>query len=149
MRASPPIDIELNRDGLWHGAVVALVLVTGATWILFGDGTVPIAASAAALGCALVAAALAFSAVRSPGARLRWNGARWQLGQAAGRPGDGVEGDVAVAVDLGAWMLLRFVADAVDGGGVTWLPVRRRGLEARWHALRCAVYSPRSTPGAP
>ena len=23
-----------------------------------------------------------------------------------------------------------------------WLPVQRRGLEADWHALRCAVYSP-------
>lgn len=152
MRASSPIDIELNRDGLWLGAVVALVLASGATiaaWIVFGDGTVPIAASAATVGFALAAAALALSAARSPGARLRWNGARWQLGRDAGLPDDLVEGDVAVAIDLGVWMLLRFVADAVDGGGVTWLPVCRRGLEARWHGLRCAVFSPRSTPGTP
>jgi hypothetical protein len=38
-------------------------------------------------------------------------------------------------------MLLRFTPDAP--ARMTWLPVQRRGLEAQWHALRCAVYSPR------
>jgi hypothetical protein len=50
-------------------------------------------------------------------------------------------GNVAVVIDLGPWMLLRFTADAPPR--TTWLPVQRRGLEAQWHALRCAVYSPR------
>ena len=28
---------------------------------------------------------------------------------------------------------------------VDWLPLQRAGLEAHWHAFRCAVYSPRSS----
>jgi hypothetical protein len=152
MRASSPIDIEMDRDGLRLCAVVELMPATGATlaaWIVLGDGTVPIAAGAAAVGFALGAAVLALSAVGSPSARLRSNAARRRLGRDAGLPGDLAEGDVAVAIDLGAWMLRRFVADAGRGGGVTWLPARRCGLQARWHGLRCAASSPRSTPGIP
>ena len=36
-----------------------------------------------------------------------------------------------------------------EGCRVTWLPVQRRGLESQWHALRCAVYSARSSTGHP
>jgi len=36
---------------------------------------------------------------------------------------------------------------AASDAAVTWLPVQRRGLQAHWHALRCAVYSPRPDAG--
>jgi hypothetical protein len=53
-----------------------------------------------------------------------------------------------VAVDLGAWMLLRFERDATPRlRRIVWLPLQRRGLETPWHALRCAVYSARPVAG--
>jgi hypothetical protein len=57
-------------------------------------------------------------------------------------------GELQVAIDLGAWMLLHFVPDVGHRAcSVSWLPVQRRGLESQWHALRCAVYSPRPAAG--
>jgi len=44
-----------------------------------------------------------------------------------------------VAVDLGAFLLLRLVEQRRT---IVWLPVQRRGVESQWHALRCAAYSP-------
>jgi hypothetical protein len=60
-----------------------------------------------------------------------------------------VQGELRVLIDLGIWMLLRFVPAAGDHSARTaWLPVQRSGLQDAWHALRCAVYSPRLAPGA-
>jgi hypothetical protein len=42
-------------------------------------------------------------------------------------------------------MLLNFTPDAA--ARTSWLPVQRLGLETQWHALRCAVYSPRPMAG--
>jgi hypothetical protein len=70
---------------------------------------------------------------------LRWDGQAWYLGDATS---DAVPGELGVMLDLGAWMLLRF--KPLPSGKVVWLPVQRRGLEAEWHALRCAVYASRS-----
>jgi ABC-type nickel/cobalt efflux system permease component RcnA len=89
---------------------------------------------ASAIGLVAVTLALLVASLwRAPAADLRWDGQAWQLGS--------MTGNVAVVIDLGPWMLLRFTADAPPR--TTWLPVQRRGLEAQWHALRCAVYSPR------
>jgi hypothetical protein len=65
---------------------------------------------------------------------LRWDGQVWWL--------DAVPGGMKVVIDLGPWMLLSFTP-AAPGRLMSWLPVQRRGLEPQWHALRCAVYSPR------
>jgi hypothetical protein len=55
-----------------------------------------------------------------------------------------------VALDVGAWMLLKFRADeAPPAAGRRWIPVHRRSAGVHWHALRCAVYSPRPAPGEP
>ena len=78
--------------------------------------------------------ALAVSLWRVPVQSLRWDGKVWHLDTAAG--------ELKVAVDLGPWMLLLFTPQAP--GRASWLPVQRRGLEAQWHALRCAIYSPRA-----
>jgi hypothetical protein len=57
-------------------------------------------------------------------------------------------GRVGVAVDLGAWLLLRFKAEDTLRG--RWLPVQRRGHELAWHGLRATVYCarPASLPAA-
>jgi hypothetical protein len=55
----------------------------------------------------------------------------------------------AVAIDLGSFLLLRFLPEGRSGpGAVRWIPVGRRGLEREWHAFRCAVYSPRPAAGS-
>ena len=151
MRASPPIEVVLRRFGVWRGFVLALVVTTGgvvAAWILLGDGRVDPTVSVAVVAVALAAAVFALPIARPPVVALRWNGSCWQLGNHAPYAGEPVDGDVSVAIDLGRWMLLRFVAEG-RRGRVTWLPVQRRGLEAGWHGLRCALYSPRPAPATP
>ena len=82
---------------------------------------------------ALAVSACAVSLWHVPAQSLRWDGRAWQLDAAAG--------ELSVAIDLGPWMLLCFMPEG--RGRCSWLPIQRRGLEAHWHALRCAVYSPR------
>ena len=75
---------------------------------------------AAALLASMACAALAASLWRTPQASLRWDGRLWHL--------DAAPGALHVSIDLGPWMLLRFVPDG--GGHARWLPVQRAGLEA-------------------
>ena len=82
---------------------------------------------------ALAVSACAVSLWHVPAQSLRWDGRAWQLDAAAG--------ELSVAIDLGPWMLLRFKPER--RARASWLPVQRAGLETQWHALRCAVYSPR------
>ena len=85
---------------------------------------------------------------------LRWDGALWHLADAAPEvapgPGRAQPGTMAIALDGGTWMLLRFrAADAAGRPRVRWLAPSRGDLGGAWHALRCAVYSPRPDPAGP
>jgi hypothetical protein len=75
---------------------------------------------------------------------LRWDTQRWHVGVASSAGHEPASGRLTVAVDAGAWMLLRFVPDrrTVWRSGL-WLPVQRRGHEPAWHALRSTVYCAR------
>jgi hypothetical protein len=78
---------------------------------------------------------------------LRWDGRDWHLGAPNLAGHEPVAGVLRMSVDLGAWMLLRF--EPASAGAVVrpvWLPAQRRGLETQWHALRCAIHSPRAAP---
>jgi hypothetical protein len=56
-------------------------------------------------------------------------------------------GDARVALDLGGWMLLRFIVDGSPGRRPIWLAVGRGSATGgAWHALRCALYAPRAAP---
>jgi len=136
MRASPACQVSLRRFGVWRAAVLGLGLLGVASvtaWLASREEALS-AQLASAIGlAALMMAALVASLLRTPAADLRWDGQVWQLGA--------MPGDLTVVLDLGPWMLLRFTAGAP--ARTTWLPVQRRGLEGQWHALRCAVYSPR------
>ncbi|HEX6362337.1 MAG TPA: hypothetical protein VFZ93_05250 [Albitalea sp.] len=150
MRASPAFRICIRRFGAWRAAVAALFALTvavQAAWLAGRAGDVPLAASAAVAAIDLVLLAVAARALRVAPVELHWDTRAWRL-----RPADapGVEpaaGTLAVALDLGPWMLLRFDRATPGPAGRTWLPVQRRGLESQWHALRCAVYCARSVPG--
>jgi hypothetical protein len=144
MRASPPIDIALSRCGPWLAFVIVIAvasLLVVATWLALGMGgpaRTPTLPAMVVGGLALFLACRALLAGWPPNGRLRWNGRCWALTSGEGEP---VAGDVTVALDLGGWLLLRFVAERQHGGAVRWLPLQRRGREDDWHALRCAIHA--------
>ena len=98
----------------------------------------------ALLAVAAAALALARSLVALKPVSLRWDGRHWHVGLAPSIGQEPFAGGLAVSLDLGFWMLLRFQPASADcPRRLTWLPVQSRGLESQWHALRCAVYSAR------
>jgi hypothetical protein len=137
MRASPPCRVSLRHFGAWRAAVVLLTCagaVAIASWLPSREPVVSVGwAMTLVVAAALLMLACAVSLWRVPAQSLRWDGRVWQL--------DGVPGELKAAIDLGPWMLLNFTPEM--SGGTSWLPIQRRGLETQWHALRCAVYSPR------
>jgi len=137
MRASPAVQISLQRFGAWRAAMLVLAaagLATMAAWLLGRALPVSSALTMLVAAAMVLTFALAVSLWRVRPQRLHWNGQAWHV--------DEVPGELLVAIDLGPWMLLRFLPDGQRR--VRWLPVQRRGLESQWHALRCAVHSPRS-----
>ena len=153
MRAAAACQFTLTRFGAWHGAVAALtacVVLTLLLWYLGRPESFPLW-GAVMLGLTAVAAlGLGASLLHHRVVDLRWDGVQWHLRDAGSTVGEHRAGTLSVMVDLGAWMLLRFRADraGVRGAASSWLPAQRRGLEPQWHALRCAVYSPRPAPDA-
>jgi hypothetical protein len=153
MRPSPSFDLTLTAFGVWYAGVGALVLL-GAAVALGWWLAVPAPASGATMLGALLAAACLGAALfgvrRVPPTRLRWDGQRWFVGVVGPADSDPSAADLTVAIDLGGWMLLRLRRrDAPRWRRAFWLPAQRRGHETQWHALRCAVYSPRPAVGAP
>ena len=153
MRAPPPIDIVLSRSGAWLAFVVIAalaVMAVVAAWLALGLRELTISLTAAA-GLAALTLGLVGWALRlthPTGGRLRWSGRRWQLDDAVAAGCQPRTGDVVLAIDLGNWLLLRFTASPDAGGATCWLPVQRRGHEAEWHALRCALRCSRPAPGS-
>ena len=64
--------------------------------------------------------------------RLRWDGEAWWLDE-PGRD-DGPRVQLAVLVDLDAWLLLR------ASPGPRWLPLSRRQQQTQWAALRATLF---------
>ena len=152
MRASPAFQVSLQRYGVWRGAVLLLAASGAAVivaWLLMRAPSASMGLVVAAAGVGASIVWLTTSLSRLPAVSLRWDGQLWHLGGSSSASDDSVPGDLRVVIDLGLWMLLRFTP-ATPGSAppLTWLPVQRRGIETQWHALRCAVYSPRPVPGA-
>ena len=152
MRGSPSCEITVVRFGVWHGAVVfvaAAALASMAAWLVsspLGQGAW---VRAAVVASSLVVIVLAASLLRTRPVTLRWDGTSWSLASVTAPPTATVPGELFVALDLGSFLLLRFLPEARSWpGSVRWIPVGRRGLEREWHAFRCAVYSPRPAPGS-
>jgi len=127
-------------------AISALAAGSAALWAARKMAWPGEVSSAGAVAAALVVFAMLMAYHQCAAVSLRWDGGLWQLARADGA----VEtpGDLAVVVDIGPWMLLRF--DAGPGVSPLWLSAHQSGVKPRWHALRCAVYSPRpaATPDA-
>lgn len=143
------ISIEIRPSASWRLAVLVMTLsaALGLGWwsvTAFQRG----APGLIWLGMpAWLAIAAAASLLWPHGGRLRWDGAGWHLDLAAGGTAGERPGEMAIALDGGSWMLLRVRTARTDSGlRVRWLALSRRDLGSQWHALRCAVYSPRPEP---
>ena len=99
-------------------------------------------------GTLLAAGAFGWSgwrALRNQG-ELHWDGAAWYLEFPAAA--DERPGTVSVQLDLQSHLLLRWRPAAGERRGGHWLWLDARQEPAHWHAVRCAVYSPASSPAA-
>ena len=166
MRTPPPVEYTSTLGRAWRavlallvGASVAVPLAWGLPYLAAHWGSRQPDALLDGLADPLVQAALALWAVamllaacwlerrrRAAGERtLRWDGQDWVLKSQAGGHAE-QRGDVQLMLDLGPWMLVRFLP-SFGGGAATWLPLAA-GLDlARWAALRGALWNWRGAPG--
>jgi hypothetical protein len=152
MRAFASAQFTVTRFGAWQwaiGLLSALAVLVVVAWLVLAE--LPLAPAMVwpvALGGLAFTGWLVVIQPRAAALSLRWDAQRWHLGPAASVGHEPWVGELRVAIDLGPWMLLCFTPEAgVTRAKPTWLPVQRRGLEPHWHALRCAVYSPRPDAG--
>jgi hypothetical protein len=167
MRAPPPVEFTSALGSAWRAALsllvgtsVAVPLAWGLPYIaaqagshqadaLFAALAHPAVQSVLALGLGAAAVAAAWLSRKNAVASertLRWDGQDWTLaGAAGGRPDQ--RGDAALMLDLGPWMLVRFLPHAASTGRfgtAAWLPLTLAGDRARWAALRGALWNWRS-----
>ena len=147
MRAAAACQFTLSRFGAWRLAVTALAGGSALALVCWSVGqSLPMHWGITVSVGVVAAAVLGLGAMqgRIEAVSLRWDGLDWHVGTVESVGREASTGTLTVALDLGAWMLLRFQAHTLHTGPrITWLPAQRRGLESQWHALRCAVYSPR------
>ena len=163
MRAPPPVEYTSVPGRAWRaalsllvGASVAVPLAWGLPYFAANRGSLHADALIKALGDPKVQGVLALwvglmvvaafwlsSKRRSASERtLRWDGQDWVLaGDASGRPDQ--RGDAALMLDLGPWMLVRFLPTA-GPGTAAWLPLTLAGDLAHWAAFRGALWNWRS-----
>jgi hypothetical protein len=69
--------------------------------------------------------------------RLRWDGNAW----CADAPGtEWVQGRAVLVIDLGAWMLVRFLPEGHRPWQQSrWLPLSRADNQGAWHGLSVAL----------
>ena len=149
MRAASTLQVTLREFSAWHGALAALttsVVIVLTAWALHPGR--PQSSSMLLLAGAAIAVALHLAAVlwRVPAVRLGWNGESWQLKLAQAELAEPLAGRLEVRLDLGNWMLLRFVPDpeSADQPAI-WLPVQRGAPDLNWHELRSVIFSPQIT----
>ncbi len=151
MRGSPSCVIAVRRSGIWRCTVcvvAAASLASLVAWVLLAPAGHGLAARIAVTLDGFAVLALGASLLRVQATGLQWDGSGWtfrDLGRSSTAP---VAGELEIALDLGAFLLLRLTSRADSGRrSIRWIPVERRGLEREWHSFRCAVYSPRPAAG--
>jgi hypothetical protein len=145
MRTAPPVHMACGRDARWASVVTVLAATAAATsaWWLVRRMGIPTAAGAAAAAAGLaVALFVADRFRRGTQRRLQWDGRTWLL--------DGVPGQVEVMIDLGGWMLVRFVtpsqAPGPWAGRLQWLPINLGLGGSAPHLCRAALHAEAGRP---
>ena len=160
MRAAPDIHVCVTRFGMWRAAVLAVGSFAAfaiVAWVIQHMHALPWPAAAGQFAVGAVAFGLTVwltaGLAKVSAFQLRWDGRSWYFNREAPTSADATAadlqaGELSIAIDLGAWLLLRFTPGTPPGDvRARWLPVQRRGLERQWHGLRCALYSPHPAPG--
>jgi hypothetical protein len=169
MRAPPPVEVTSSLGRAWRGALALVVAAAVAVPLAWGlpyfaahwgslqpdplvdalqRPAVQAAVAGAAAAVVLVAAWLSRQAGRAHERTLRWDGQDWVLPGTAGCPDQ--RGSASLMLDLGPWMLVRFLPYAAAGsglGGATWLPLHMASDLAHWAALRGALWCGRGRAG--
>ena len=167
MRAPPPVEFTSTLGRAWRamlslliGASVAVPLAWGLPYMAAHGGSRrpdpvfealgnPLVQLALVLWIAAMAVAAFWLARRGAAAgerTLRWDGQDWVLASGAAT-GPDQRGDAHLMLDLGPWMLVRFLpyaAGSLGPGAGIWLPLTLGGDVARWAALRGALWNWRS-----
>ena len=135
MHGAPPVRLTCGNDAIWrmvHRVLAALAAATVVYWVM---GRADPFAHLAPAGAAVAAGLGAWLGVRllpsQAAVLLDWDGRGWSL--------DGRPGEVVIALDFGAWMLLRFL-DHADGR-VHWLPVSTGFAGATGQLGRAALHA--------
>jgi hypothetical protein len=141
--AAPAFEIVLRREPAWLFAAACvglLAALASAAWAADGSLLRWIVPGVVVVGMAAWCA----TAWRRAPQRLRWDGQDWGCGPfEPARPA--AIGRLTVAVDIDAWLLLRFEPTGAARRS-RWIAASRPGLGAAWPALRRAVYCARPSP---
>lgn len=143
MQAAPAVRVIIERFGMWNAAVglaAALSVLVSTAWFATRTAGGPAwqpALVALSLGVALIGL---WKAVQRRPLSLRWDTQAWYVARASDGSSERGPAQLRVMIDTGAWLLLKLsLATASGAGSHRWIPVQRHGIEAEWHALRCAV----------
>lgn len=153
MRAAPPVDIPLSRDGgcAWClGALAACAAAVPPLWLSWTLQAQRAAGPSVQMGLAVFVALAAIGALtavrialkRQPPLALRWTGAEWQLVERAA----GQHVNVArpqICLDFGHALLLR--GAGVPRGWPAWWTLSRATAPSAWHGLRVALHAAEGT----
>lgn len=152
MQAAPAVAVEVKPDRVTRLALGGLACVSLAVAMVWaaqrGDEIGWGVLALVAIGLLVTLPGL----VRMPDRLLRWDGQVWHLGRPDRQAESVAVGQVAVALDFGDWMLLRFESTPLSTAGARrWLPMSRATIGPSWHALRCAAHArrPAAVPDAP
>jgi hypothetical protein len=136
MRAAAAVQVTLAPDRGWR--LFARLLGAATSAGLAGALLLGLAPAWAAAGAALAAllGACGGAALLAPphAGTLRWDGAAWSW-QPSGQ-GTPLAGQVALMIDLGPWVLLRWRS---PGQRARWLPLAQAGAGPMWQPLRVAL----------
>lgn len=142
---------EIRSSRHWRGVQAALIIVATAAWLTW-IATLAAQGDAAAPWWLLPVGLPIFAAARwhaEAAGRLRLDAGGWCF-EDPDRRIDRETGELAVALDLGRWMLIRWGASASGGPRkCRWFALSHDDMPRHWQAFRRAVYSPRPSPAGP
>jgi hypothetical protein len=151
MGALPQVQVTIRDDSVWRAGVLlvtACAIGVLCAWAAESNRAQNGGTTWLALSLVPAAAYLGASLRRAFPLALKFTGSTWLVWRADSARAAPIQGEVQVSLDLGAWMLLRFIPVAgAMGARSQWLPVHSNSLAPQWHALRCALYSARPAAG--